>query len=164
WYPASFIPDFTIASAICLIVSSLTLQANLFQLFHPIGGVAARGAACADPIAHNAAIVTIRNLKKPIRLMIISQELRVPISTRTRVHWRSPLIAPSAMSGLSRSSHAHPAPFSHNARKKWGTRRQAERAPQASGRLREALLPGCQLCGLGSITLPAAGRPWPGRR
>ncbi len=48
--------------------------------------------------------------------------------------------------------------------KKWGTRHQAERAPQASGQLREALLPSCQLCGLGSITLPAPGRPWPGRR
>ena len=34
-------PDFTIASAIDLIMSSLTLQANLFQLFHPIGGVRA---------------------------------------------------------------------------------------------------------------------------
>src|ERR1700687_571554 len=31
-----------IASAICLIKSSLTLQANLFQLFQPIGGVLAR--------------------------------------------------------------------------------------------------------------------------
>src|SRR6266576_2836747 len=34
-------PDFTIASAIDLIMSSLTLQANLFQLFHPMGGVSA---------------------------------------------------------------------------------------------------------------------------
>src|SRR5208282_5578542 len=84
WYPASFIPDFTIASAICLIVSSLTLQANLFQLFHPIGGVAARGAVCADTIAHNATIVTIRNLKKLIRLMIISQERAPQASGRLR--------------------------------------------------------------------------------
>jgi hypothetical protein len=29
------------ASAICRIRSSLTLQPNLFQLFHPIGGVLA---------------------------------------------------------------------------------------------------------------------------
>src|SRR5580704_4117383 len=35
-------PDFTMASAICRIRSSLTLHANLFQLFHPIGGVGAR--------------------------------------------------------------------------------------------------------------------------
>src|ERR1700746_530104 len=52
WYPASFMPDFTIASAMPLIMSSLTLQANLFQLFHPIGGGNARfaeGAAfCAQ--------------------------------------------------------------------------------------------------------------------
>src|SRR5258706_13865692 len=35
-------PDFTIASAICRIMSSLTLQPNLFQLFHPMGGVRTR--------------------------------------------------------------------------------------------------------------------------
>src|ERR1700751_3368250 len=35
-------PDFTMASAMPLIMSSLTLQANLFQLFQPIGGVRAR--------------------------------------------------------------------------------------------------------------------------
>src|SRR5215471_5864269 len=41
-YPASFIPDFTTASAMPLIMSSLTLQPNLFQEFHPMGGVRAR--------------------------------------------------------------------------------------------------------------------------
>src|SRR5215831_2974002 len=41
WYPASFIPLETIASAMDLIISSLTLQPNLFQLFQPIGGVSA---------------------------------------------------------------------------------------------------------------------------
>ena len=35
-------PDFTTASAMPLIKSSLTLQANLFHEFHPIGGVSAR--------------------------------------------------------------------------------------------------------------------------
>src|SRR5579872_1832217 len=40
-------PDFTIASAICLMRSSLTLHANLFQLFHPIGGVGANAESCA---------------------------------------------------------------------------------------------------------------------
>jgi hypothetical protein len=35
-------PFETIASAACLIRSSLTLQANLFQLFQPMGGVRAR--------------------------------------------------------------------------------------------------------------------------
>src|SRR5215470_12304765 len=34
-------PDFTTASAMPLIKSSLTLQANLFQEFHPMGGVRA---------------------------------------------------------------------------------------------------------------------------
>src|SRR5579864_896933 len=48
WYPASFMPDFTIPSAMLLIRSSLTLQANLFQLFHPMGGVSARFAEGAE--------------------------------------------------------------------------------------------------------------------
>src|SRR5215813_1100495 len=34
-------PDLTMASAICRIISSLTLHPNLFQLFHPMGGVRA---------------------------------------------------------------------------------------------------------------------------
>src|SRR3979411_2510961 len=40
--PASFMPDLAIASVVPLIRSSLTLQANLFQEFQPIGGVRAR--------------------------------------------------------------------------------------------------------------------------
>src|SRR5579864_4868842 len=45
-------PDFTTASAMPLIMSSLTLQANLFQEFQPMGGVSARlaegdGFSCA---------------------------------------------------------------------------------------------------------------------
>src|ERR1041385_9024231 len=40
-------PLVTIASAISLISFSLTLQANLFQLFQPIGGVLARPLSCA---------------------------------------------------------------------------------------------------------------------
>src|SRR5438046_2454414 len=47
-YPASFIPDFTTASAMPLIKSSLTLQANLFHEFHPMGGVSARFADTED--------------------------------------------------------------------------------------------------------------------
>src|ERR1039458_10820884 len=46
-YPASFMPEVTMASAIWRIRSSLTLQANLFQLFHPIGGVLASVLAAA---------------------------------------------------------------------------------------------------------------------
>src|SRR5450755_255726 len=34
-------PDLTMASAICRIMSSFTLQPNLFQLFQPMGGVLA---------------------------------------------------------------------------------------------------------------------------
>src|SRR5579862_6233140 len=41
-YPASFIPDFTTASAMLLMRSSLTSQPNLFHEFHPMGGVRAR--------------------------------------------------------------------------------------------------------------------------
>src|ERR1043166_7425152 len=40
-------PLVPIASAISLISFSLTLQANLFQLFQPIGGVLARPLSCA---------------------------------------------------------------------------------------------------------------------
>jgi hypothetical protein len=45
-------PDFTTASVMLLIMSSLTLQANLFQEFQPMGGVSARlaegdGFSCA---------------------------------------------------------------------------------------------------------------------
>src|SRR5580704_1182620 len=51
-YPASFMPDLTTASAMLLIMSSLTLQANLFHEFQPMGGVSARfadgeGFSCA---------------------------------------------------------------------------------------------------------------------
>src|SRR6266550_1985255 len=41
-------PELTMASAICRIISSLTLHPNLFQLFHPIGGVLANPLSCAD--------------------------------------------------------------------------------------------------------------------
>jgi hypothetical protein len=36
------------ASAVWRIKSSLTLQPNLFQLFHPIGGVRANPASCPN--------------------------------------------------------------------------------------------------------------------
>ena len=35
-------PELTIASAVSRTICSFTLQANLFQLFQPIGGVSAR--------------------------------------------------------------------------------------------------------------------------
>src|SRR5438093_1025625 len=55
-------PDFTRASAMLLIMSSLTLQPNLFQEFQPMGGVSARPVegelgCCAERVA------TIKRLK-----------------------------------------------------------------------------------------------------
>src|ERR1700678_1796030 len=51
-------PDFTTASAMFLIMSSLTLQANLFHEFQPMGGVSARRAegavfSCAIKLGTN---------------------------------------------------------------------------------------------------------------
>jgi hypothetical protein len=63
----------TMASAACLIRSSLTLQANLFQLFQPIGGVranplssarnspaATKKPSAANPKATRASLIFIR--------------------------------------------------------------------------------------------------------
>src|SRR5579863_9101697 len=57
-------PDLTTASAIPLMRSSLTLQANLFQEFHPIGGVSARfadgaGFSWAKRVALNSKVAAI---------------------------------------------------------------------------------------------------------
>src|SRR6185503_5075313 len=50
-------PELAMASAICRISDSLMLQPNVFQLFHPIGGVRATpfSRACAAPGASVAA-------------------------------------------------------------------------------------------------------------
>src|SRR5579884_3430640 len=50
-YPASRMPVVTIASAISRMSFSLTLHWNLFQLFHPMGGVGAAFDTCADAVA-----------------------------------------------------------------------------------------------------------------
>src|SRR3954468_15119583 len=42
WYPAAFMPELTIVSAVCWTSCSLTLQPKAFQSFQPIGGVRAR--------------------------------------------------------------------------------------------------------------------------
>src|SRR5258708_26648569 len=74
-YPASFMPDFTTASAMPLIMSSLTLQANLFHEFHPMGGVIARlaeGAAfscAAMPGTHNG----MKNDRATTRRLVFMQ-------------------------------------------------------------------------------------------
>ena len=54
-------PDFTMASAMLLIMSSLTLQANLFHEFQPMGGVSARfaegeGFSCATTVVTNSSM------------------------------------------------------------------------------------------------------------
>src|ERR1700744_2466792 len=57
-YPASRIPLATMASAADRTSASVTLSAKWFQLFQPIGGVAATGTLCAvsPKGAQNAAI------------------------------------------------------------------------------------------------------------
>src|SRR5580700_11779230 len=68
-YPASFMPDETMASAAARTSSSFTLPAKRFQLFHPMGGVAARVVVCANSVEgkSNAASSKARN-----RLSIVS--------------------------------------------------------------------------------------------
>jgi hypothetical protein len=77
--PASFIPDLTTASAMLLIMSSLTLQANLFHEFHPMGGVRARVldiALLSWPSNGNAEAKPARITTKRITLVFI--EIVVP--------------------------------------------------------------------------------------
>src|SRR5579863_5772723 len=57
-------PDLTMASAMPRTSSSLTLQPNLFQVFHPMGGVSAKpletALGCARPAALNDETIRIR--------------------------------------------------------------------------------------------------------
>src|SRR5580704_2446979 len=55
----------TTASAACLIRSSLTLQANLFQLFQPIGGVRASplSSACILLAARRQRVARVRVMR-----------------------------------------------------------------------------------------------------
>ncbi|WP_374194507.1 hypothetical protein [Amycolatopsis sp. MtRt-6] len=54
-------PELTIASVICLINASLMLQPNVFQEFHPIGGVRATpfSNASADDVCSTVVIADI---------------------------------------------------------------------------------------------------------
>src|SRR5882762_10368445 len=63
-------PLLTTASAISRMSLSLTLQPNLFQLFHPIGGVGARDAdVCAEVAgARSAAKVPTRRQARSARI------------------------------------------------------------------------------------------------
>src|ERR1700735_3198282 len=49
-YPASFIPEETMASAAARTSLSVTLPAKRFQLFQPMGGVAAKVLVCASSV------------------------------------------------------------------------------------------------------------------
>src|SRR4029078_3500058 len=60
-------PLVTMASAIDFIRSSLTLQANLFQLFQPIGGVFARPLSCACTLVQHT-----KNKTTAISVFIVS--------------------------------------------------------------------------------------------
>ena len=67
-------PDFTIASAMLLIMSSLTLQANLFHEFQPMGGVSARLRetllfSCANGESDSSKIVAIARMTFPLIFM-----------------------------------------------------------------------------------------------
>src|SRR6266446_4470551 len=89
-YPASFIPLVTIPSAIDLIKSSLTLQPNLFQLFHPIGGVSATplSQACASVAAkRTAARHAIKHGARWRRLEVV---IAFPQKAKMRRDVRSP--------------------------------------------------------------------------
>src|SRR5579864_2685108 len=76
-------PDLTIASAIPRTSSSLTLQANLFQEFHPMGGVSARPLETADSWA-NAVPVT-ENAREE-RMMDKIADLFMAVSTATHFY------------------------------------------------------------------------------
>ena len=68
-------PDFTIASAMLLIMSSLTLQANLFQEFQPMGGVSARfaegEAVCCARARAEMKIGMQKNMAKRTRVIFM---------------------------------------------------------------------------------------------
>ena len=75
-YPASFMPDLTTASAMLLIMSSLTLQANLFQEFQPMGGVSARLAdteafSCPKRLLQQSTKVKDRKMVRKARLVFM---------------------------------------------------------------------------------------------
>src|ERR1700739_2540584 len=79
-------PDCTIASAMPLMRSSLTLQANLFQEFHPMGGVSARLAegeafSCASRQGARSSSVTNRMDSDGLVFMQTFYQKRLRIGT-----------------------------------------------------------------------------------
>ena len=82
-YPASFIPDLTTASAIPLIMSSLTLHWNLFQEFQPIGGVSARfaeGEAPAWAEDGRTAMTHIKNMAEKNAFIFMANVVSEPLA------------------------------------------------------------------------------------
>src|SRR5271165_6350079 len=88
-------PVRTMASAACLIRSSLTSQANLFQLFQPMGGVR------ASPLS-SANISGAVKLSKIASFLIIAVSSSLPFAHI----YRSPLPASSR-----REQYLYPAPL-----------------------------------------------------
>src|SRR5580698_9271166 len=80
-------PDFTTASAIFLIISSLTLQPNLFQEFQPMGGVRARFAesralsCCATELATTSEAQKHRTKRRRFIFMQTFYQNRARIGT-----------------------------------------------------------------------------------
>src|ERR1700722_11828702 len=91
-YPASFMPEETIASAAARTSLSVTLPANRFQLFQPMGGVAANVLDCASNAEGmtRAASSRARNalsIVSPIRRFTIGH-FPYPEPAVARVAWK----------------------------------------------------------------------------
>src|SRR5271165_2926184 len=88
-------PVRTMESAACLIRSSLTLQANLFQLFQPMGGVRASPLSSASPsgAVMLSKIANFRIIAKPSSLPL-GRIQRQAASSLPTLHLRpAPLLA-----------------------------------------------------------------------
>src|SRR6266403_4798261 len=74
-------PVLTTASAISRISLSLTSHPNLFQLFHPIGGVAATVADCASAVRGDVVLTNrASDVSKRNRVPACKQDLRTVVS------------------------------------------------------------------------------------
>src|SRR5258708_2753861 len=92
-------PLLAIASAVSRTTFSLSpLQANLFQLFHPMGGVLARPLSSASPeetaIAKNMITNNIRTAEKPKRIVLIPFHIAKCTEFCSRAFYLVPLRTP----------------------------------------------------------------------
>ena len=77
WYPASFMPLVARASAVERTTASFNpLQAYLFQLFQPIGGVLARPLSSVYPAAGMPMAAMMTTARKKVPLLIVLLVLR----------------------------------------------------------------------------------------